>query len=72
MSLDELLDNKTQSLLREKSIIQDNEVAIKSGDLYCARNILTDERRIIETRLIEQNMQYSTIKEQATKTILKG
>ena len=72
MSIDEVLDTQTQTMLREKSVILQNEVAIRSGDLYCARNVLTDERRIIETTLVEQTMQNRSITEQAKREILKG
>ena len=72
MSIDEVLDTQTQTMLREKSVILQNEVAIRSGDLYCARNVLTDERRIIETTLVEQSMQNRSITEQAKREILKG
>lgn len=72
MSIEEVLDTQTQASLRQKAIIQQNEVAIKSGDLYCARNVLTDERRIIETTLVEQTMQNRSITEQAKREILKG
>ena len=72
MSIDEVLDTQTQTMLREKSVILQNEVAIRSGDLYCARNVLTDERRIIETILVEQSMQNRSITEQAKREILKG
>ena len=72
MSIDEVLDTQTQTILREKSVILQNEVAIRSGDLYCARNVLTDERRIIETTLVEQTMQNRSITEQTKREILKG
>jgi hypothetical protein len=72
MSIDEVLDTQTQTMLREKAVIQQNEVAIRSGDLYCARNVLTDERRIIATTLVEQTMQNRAITEQTKREILKG
>ena len=72
MSVDELLDNNLQRRLRDKNVIQGDEVAIKSGDLYLARNVISDERRIIESLIVEQNMQDQSISENTQRQILKG
>lgn len=72
MSVDELLANNIQKKLRDNNVIQGDEVAIRSGDLYLARNVISDERRIIETLIVEQNMQDQSISENTQRKILKG
>lgn len=42
------LDDQQQILLRERKIISDQEVAYKVGDLYVAKNILTNQARQIK------------------------
>ena len=41
------LDDQQQILLRERKVITDQEVAYKVGDLYVAKNILTNKSRQI-------------------------
>jgi len=42
------LDDQQQILLRERKVISDQEVAYKVGDLYVAKNILTNQTRQIK------------------------
>jgi len=42
------LDDQQQILLRERKVISDQEVAYKVGDLYVAKNILTNKARQIK------------------------
>ena len=42
------LDDQQQILLRERKVISDQEVAYKVGDLYVAKNILTNQARQIK------------------------
>lgn len=57
--------------LRSQNIIAENEVAISVGDLFYAKNVLTNEKRIIKTNIIDQSRNES-LQETTTKTLLKG
>ena len=51
--------------LRQKGIISETEVVFKEGDLFVAKDVVTDARRIIEYRgPISEN--------QGSKRLLKG
>jgi len=59
------LNEDTQSSLRERGIIAENEVVMREGDLFIAVNVLTNGRRIIQLdKKILENKQ--------NKTLLKG
>ena len=51
--------------LRNQKIITENEIAIVEGDLILAKNVLTQERRIIGKKS-------EVIKESNERQILKG
>ena len=51
--------------LRNQKIIKENEIAIIEGDLILAKNVLTQERRIIGKKS-------EVIKESNERKILKG
>lgn len=51
--------------LRNQKIITENEIAIVEGDLLLAKNVLTQERRIIGKKS-------EVIKESNERKILKG
>ncbi len=57
--------------LRSQNIISENEVAISVGDLFYAKNVLTNEKRIIKTNIINQSRN-ENLQETTTKTLLKG
>lgn len=57
--------------LRSQNIISENEVAISVGDLFYAKNVLTNEKRIITTSIINQSRN-ENLQETTTKTLLKG
>ena len=46
MSNNVLTDNQLASL-RKKGVITDQEIAILEGDILVAKNVVTEERRII-------------------------
>lgn len=48
MSIETILEDNELKKLRERSIIKSDEIAIKAGDIFFAKNILTNEKRIIE------------------------
>jgi len=67
------LNNETQHALRLNNIISGEEVALLSGDLYLAENVLTKERRLIPDSQINQYISMNTIQESTTKSqLLKG
>lgn len=67
------LNNETQHALRQNNIISGEEVALLSGDLYLAENVLTKERRLIPDSQINQYISMNTIQESTTKSqLLKG
>lgn len=72
MSVEEVLNDSVQNRMRQKNYINTNEVVMKSGDLYFARNVLTNDRRLLENVLVEQNMQDQSISENTNRQILKG
>jgi len=47
MSTERILENIQLQKLRESSIISSDEVAIQAGDLFFAKNVLTNEKRMI-------------------------
>jgi response regulator RpfG family c-di-GMP phosphodiesterase len=57
-----IADNDLQ-ILREKGLLTLHEVAIMVGDVIIAENVLTKERRILET---------GTLLLESTKKVLKG
>ena len=59
------LSEDTQTSLRERGVIEKNEVVLREGDLFIAVNVLTNNRRIIQLdKKILENKQ--------NKTLLKG
>jgi hypothetical protein len=72
MSTETLLDNNILTHLRSKNIISTNEVAIQSGDLFFAKNVLTDERRMLEGNLIKSFNANESLAETKSRTLLKG
>ena len=67
------LNDETQRLLRSNNIISEQEIAIITGDLYVAENVLTKERRMLTTSQISQFLSTNTIQESTTKAqLLKG
>lgn len=69
---EQVLDNTILVELRSKGVITEQEVAINSGDLYYAKNVLTNEKRLIEASLIQSLKKNETVTESRSKTLLKG
>jgi len=63
--MEKVLDDNTQRQLRTNAVINQNEVAMKVGDIFLAENVITKTRRIIEMNL---NLTEATSK----TTLLKG
>tara|TARA_B100001094_G_C18000551_1_gene704942 strand:- start:93 stop:311 length:219 start_codon:yes stop_codon:yes gene_type:complete len=72
MSVETLLDNNIIQELRNNNIISQEEVAINSGDLYFAKNVLTNERRMLESSTITSLRKNESRNTGNTKTLLKG
>lgn len=72
MSVESVLPNSILLELRNKRIIEENEVAIQSGDLYFAKNVLTNEKRMIDSSSILLHHRNESISENTQKTLLKG
>lgn len=66
-----VLETSILQNLRAQSIITENEVAINVGDLYYAKNVLTNEKRLIDTKLIGE-YKNENLQETTRKTLLKG
>lgn len=65
--------DETQRKLRNNNIISGEEVALMSGDLYLAENVLTKERRLLQDSQVQQYITVNTIQEATTKAqLLKG
>ena len=65
--------DETQRKLRSNNIISGEEVALMSGDLYLAENVLTKERRLLQDSQVQQYITVNTIQEATTKAqLLKG
>lgn len=73
MSIETVLPNNILLELRNKSIISNNEVAVSVGDLYYAKDVLTNEKRVLESATINSISSDSPLSESTnSKTLLKG
>lgn len=72
MATEILLDSTILSALRKNKIIAANEVAIQSGDLFFAKDVLTDEKRMLESSLIRNFNTNESLSETSKKTLLRG
>lgn len=66
-----VLDDKFLRTLRENKVITEQEIAIREGDIVVAKNVLTDKKRIIDSKLLTKLNVNTTIKENKEKTLLK-
>lgn len=69
---EKVLDNSILLELRSRGVISNEEVAINSGDLYYAKNVLTHDKRLIESSLIHDIKKNETVTESRSKSLLKG
>lgn len=69
---EQVLDNSILLELRNRGVISKEEVAINSGDLYYAKNVLTNDKRLIESSLIHNIRKNETVTENRSKGLLKG
>ena len=68
---EQVLNNQVLASLRNNSLIAQNEIVISEGDLYYAKNVLTNERRIIDSSVVKSFTSNESITE-TKKTLLKG
>ena len=68
MSIERVLDNNVLVQLRENNVISAQEVAIQVGDLYFAKDVLTNEKRMISLSSVNsQSINETTTKQQLLK-----
>ena len=68
-----IYSDDTQKNLRENNLIAETEIALQSGDLILAENVLTKERRILQKEVVFKFINNTNITESTTKTqLLKG
>jgi hypothetical protein len=68
MSVEKVLDNNILLQLRESNVISTQEVAIQVGDLYFAKDVLTNEKRMISLSGVNtQSINETTTKQQLLK-----
>lgn len=72
MSNENVLDNRILQELRNRGVINSQEVILNTGDLYFAKDVLTNERRIIEASIVLSVEKNESLQENNTKTLLKG
>ncbi len=72
MTTETVLPNNILAELRSKSVISESEVAIQAGDLYYAKNVLTNEKRMIDSNMMISITKNESLSESTAKTLLKG
>lgn len=68
---DQVLNNTTLQALRSNGTISDQEVVISEGDLYYAKNVLTNDKRMLTASVVNSAFQNEAITENK-RTLLKG
>ena len=72
MSVEKVLPNNILEQLRSNGLISSQEVVINTGDIYYAKDVLTNDKRIVENAIIDQIQSITITENSNTKTILKG
>ena len=72
MSVEKVLPNNILEQLRSNGLISSQEVVINTGDIYYAKDVLTNDKRIVENAIIDQIQNITITENSNTKTILKG
>ena len=68
-----IYSDETQKLLREKNFITTSEIAMQSGDIVLAENVLSKERRILDANMLKQYLNVTNITEtKSNSKLLKG
>ena len=69
MSIERVLDNNILRNMRDRNIISEQEVIVQVGDLFFAKNIISNEKRIVSIDINSNNQINETKSE---KQLLKG
>jgi hypothetical protein len=72
MSNEKVLSNNILQQLRINGLISEQEVVISVGDLYYAKDVLSNQKRIVENSIIDQINNITITENSNNKTILKG
>ena len=72
MSVEKVLPNNILEQLRSNGLISSQEVVINTGDIYYAKDVLTNDKRIVENAIIDQIQSITITENSNTKTILQG
>lgn len=72
MSFERVLQNSILTELRNKNIISNNEVAVVIGDLYYAKDVLTNKKRILDLSSFNTNESNEFHSSKSSKRVLKG
>ena len=72
MSIEKVLPNNILEELRTNGLISNQEVVISVGDLYYAKDILSNKKRIVENAIIDQINNITITENSNKRTILKG
>lgn len=72
MSNEKVLSNNILQQLRINGLISEQEVVISVGDLYYAKDVLSNKKRIVENSIIDQINNITITENSNNKTILKG
>lgn len=67
-----ILNNNVLQSLRERNIITESEVAISAGDLFYAKNVLTNEKRMLDSNTMKKFTTNESISENVKSKLLKG
>lgn len=69
MSIEKVLDSSILRSMRDRNIISEQEVVVQVGDLFFAKNIISNEKRIVSIDINSNNQINETKSE---KQLLKG
>ena len=72
MSAETVLSNNVLQQLRTNGLISEQEVVISVGDLYYAKDVLTNQKRIVENAIIDQINNITITENSSNREILKG
>lgn len=72
MSAETVLSNNVLQQLRTNGLISEQEVVISVGDLYYAKDVLTNQKRIVENAIIDQINNITITENSNNREILKG
>tara|TARA_R100000734_G_C3307774_1_gene98357 strand:- start:316 stop:534 length:219 start_codon:yes stop_codon:yes gene_type:complete len=72
MTIETVLPNNILEQLRINGLITAQEVVINYGDIYYAKDVLSDNKRMLESAVINQIKNVTITENTQTKTILKG